>query len=118
MMPGHTEDEIVLRNGDTVPSAVLDMVWLTLRQLADSDPAALAELIAVSRDPTHRPFGDTARRLQGLALLEPDGQMQPAVWAIVASAAVGEGAQLRLTPPAARRLQRPSVPPETIPPEK
>ncbi|MFI8932376.1 hypothetical protein ACIG3E_32525 [Streptomyces sp. NPDC053474] len=97
-----TSDAMVqLRTGGApVPESLLILLLMRMRTLADTDPAALVELAAVSRDPQHRVRPGKAEILSSFGFeVGPRGPRDRTVRDVVLAATEGEGRSLRLVSP-------------------
>lgn len=88
-----------LRNGSEEAEPAVVAIMVSLRQLMNDNPIALFELVEVSKNASHKPFGNTGEVLKRLSLMEPDGRIHDTIRNIVLSAAEGEGLNLHLVSP-------------------
>jgi hypothetical protein len=84
------ENEVTLTSGVTVPRAVAETFFMTLKALERRGHLlAIRTLLRLSRDRSHRPYGDTGQTLHDSGLLESwdpatkQGSVQPALIPIV-----------------------------------
>lgn len=97
-------DTVCVKNGDEVPSIMVDVTMLSLRSLLSENSIAFYELVMSCRDRQHVLFGNTSMVLIQHGLIESvdkDGRarIHDAVRSIVASAATGDGFDISLTEP-------------------
>ena len=93
------QSSVMLRTGEEVPTQIVNIVMLSLKTLAKQNPIAFYELVAISRNPRHKLFGNAGEVLRGLNLIEADGQPHDATRLIVLAAAEGNGFELKLVSP-------------------
>jgi hypothetical protein len=95
-------ETVTLKNGSTEALPLVQTAIMSITSLWDSDPIAAFELVEVARNPEHRPFGITGKKLKNLGLLESEnGGMHQSLRNIILSAAQGEGLKLWLVDPRA-----------------
>jgi hypothetical protein len=90
---------VTLHNGAEEPDVVVMTTMLSLGTLFKSNPIAVYELVQLTRNPSHQPFGNTGEVLQGLGLVGEDGRMHDSVRNVVQSAIVGEDLDMSLRHP-------------------
>lgn len=93
-----------LTNGSEEEVPLIKMTVFILKSLIERDPAAVFELVALCRDRTHSPWGDTGARLKELKLIsESEGRwhVHDSIRNVVLSACKGEGMDMVLVDPVA-----------------
>ena len=91
---------VMLKNGSEEAEVSVRAICLSLQELFDSAPVILYELVMKCRDSKHEFFGDSGKKLQDLSLVDGD-TIHRTIKNIVLSAVVGEGFEMKLTPPIA-----------------
>ena len=97
-----TMETIKLKNGSEEAKGLVAVTSLRVGNLINTNPMAFFELVRVCRDPSHRPFGNTAQVLSGFSLMEPGGTVPQSIRNIVLSGAQGDGMDMAWDDPVAR----------------
>jgi|SRR5579863_8194237 len=92
---------LLLKNGSQEPKAVVAVTMMGLRDLIQKYPIAFYELVMVSRDPSHRIFGNNAQILSKFNLAREDGHVHNSIRNVVISAVEGENIDMVLRSPVA-----------------
>lgn len=90
---------VTLRTGEQHHEGLVRVTMLSLSELMKSNPIAFYEFVELCRDSEHRLFGNTKEVLEGLHLLEGDGQPHDATREIALAATEGDGLELTLRDP-------------------
>jgi hypothetical protein len=93
---------VTLRTGVTVDARAAVATWVSIQGLHQKDWAALYEAVLIARDPDYKPSGDSAAVLRRWSLLR-DGLMHDHTRAVLLASAEGDGEDMILRPPYARR---------------
>ncbi len=93
-----------LRNGNEEAKAAVTVVMMSLRALIDTNPIAFYELVMLSRDPEHIPFGNSGEILSRFALIN-NGKVHDTIRNIVVSAVEGDGFDMVLRSPVAPTIE-------------
>ena len=82
-----SDNAVVLKTGQRVDRGLVETVFMTLDLLQKTGQImAIHELLKLSRDPSHRPFGNTGQTLKSYGLLESwdPAKKQGNVWRAMA----------------------------------
>lgn len=82
---------VTLKNGKQEAEALVTIVMMSLNKLLKERPMSVYELVMKCRDNNHQFFGDTAKDLLNLALLQKDLSVHSSIRNIILSAVEGEG---------------------------
>lgn len=95
----------MLESGEEIPETTLAATWASLERLAKDMGGwiLLYELRGLCADPDHQPWGDSVAKLSEMGLVSPSGGVHSDIAAIVRGAVVGEGGEMRLENPVARK---------------
>ena len=97
---------VTLKNGETVPKQLVNVMVISLEELIKEDFIAFYELVMACRDHNHVTYGDTHEVLERLALIEgrdDSGKVRihDLTRSVVLSAVEGKDFQMRLVNPIA-----------------
>jgi hypothetical protein len=81
---------------DGVLASTEAMVITSVEILIEENPMAFYELVSICRDPDHRLFGNTAKVLQDLNLLQPNGKPHDVTRDVVLHHVTGDGLNMAL----------------------
>lgn len=90
---------IELKNGTTEAEGLVSVTMMSLSHLIQENAMGFYELVMKCRDRDHQFWGDIAKDLKNLGLVESDGRVHGSIRNIVLSAVIGEGMGMTLGSP-------------------
>lgn len=81
-----------------VPTNLVKVVYLSLRDTLRDNPVAFYELVTLARNPEHKLFGNTGEYLTKRAFLDSPNNIQTTCKQIVLAATYGDGLDMALRP--------------------